>query len=165
MEQGLENNTKVARHTQISLRDKKFNPELVPKERCFTPNSNDQGLLSVDSLLIFSPEESLATRGAQYKHGTNDFKSIDDWEIYGLPVSEINLIDKTISVFADPILVVPPVKGKPDNRAHCLIGLTKINEQDLPEIVLKLRDIARKNPVSIERGLANDLVEKYRTQW
>jgi hypothetical protein len=165
MELGPNLESIVGRHTQISLRDKKFNPELVPKERCFTPNINDNGQLSVDSLLIFTPEQSLATRGAHYVYGKDEFKSIDDWEIYGLPIGEVDLIDKTINVIDSPIKVFPPIKGKPDNPAHCHIELKEINEQDLPEVIVKLRNIARKNPISVDRNLANRLVLEYRDQW
>lgn len=165
MQKSLGEKTIVARHTQISLRDKSLYPELAPKERCFEPHKNDLGLLSVDNLDILRPEESLATRGAQYKSGNEEFKSINDWELYGLPVGEVCLVDKTISVISSPLVVIPPEKGKPSNPAHCHIDLSNITKQDMPELLVNLRNIAKRNYIELDREKANLLVVIYRKQW
>lgn len=155
----------VFRHTQISERDKKFSPEIVPLERCFQPHKNDNGCLSVDCNRFISAEESLAIKGAQYRTGKTEFKIIDNWDIYSLHVGSITLMDNKIIAIHSPLIVEPPEKGKPSNHAHSHIDLTQFTPLDLPEILVKLRNHAKERKVNIDLEKTLSLVEEYRKQW
>ncbi|MFA7381331.1 MAG: hypothetical protein WC150_12805 [Bacteroidia bacterium] len=149
------------RHVLASERDK-LNKS-IPAERCFQPKKNDQGLLSVDSETLISPEESLAIKGSQYKTGTQNFKSPEFWEIYSLSVRSLVLIDKTITVFHDPIIITPPEIGNPSNPAHCLIDLSQVmNRIDAPEIITQIRKHAINRKVHIDMEKVFQLLEKMR---
>lgn len=158
-------NDNVFRHTQISERDKKLLPDLVPLERCFEPNKNDKGMLSVDCDRFVSAEESLAIKGAQYKTNKTEFKEVDKWDIYSLHISTVTLMDNRIVAFHSPVLINPPEKGKPSNKAHSHIDMTQFTRQDLPEILVKLRNHAKDRKVDVDLEKTLSLVEKYRKQW
>lgn len=158
----LESSENTYRLVLISVRDKKN--KNIPAERSFFPTERDEGKLSVDIESLTTPEKTLSRWGAMY-NAKQEFKDYNKWELYKLNVGDIKLIDKVINVIKDPIKYDEPEKGRPDNPAHGLIDLSNIKDVDLPEVVLKLRNLAKDNKVDVKMDEVDTLVQEYRRQW
>lgn len=155
----LEDKDNVYRFVQIEARDRRH--KAYPAEREFEPKPADKRKLSVDAASITTPEDSLARLGGTYRKGCQVFKDYTKWELYSLNVGIIKLMDKSIDVIDDPIIVNPPEKGRPSNPAHSLIDLSSISEFDLPEIILKLRNHAKDYQVAINMTRVDEMVKEY----
>lgn len=159
----LPNCDRVLRIVEITQRDK--TNKRIPSLRCFTLSSNDKGSLSVDWERRTTPEEAVARFGASFRYGTEEYKSYDNREIYAMEISFLNTLEPVDKVIYDPIYFSKPETGRVNNPAHSLIefsdAFVRDNQND-PEIILKMRNHAVENKVHIDSKKVHELVDKLR---
>lgn len=154
---------RVLRIVENTQRDRKN--KNIPSLRCFSLSPNDKGSLSVDWERRTTPEEAVARFGASFKQGKEEYKTYNNREVYAMKVSFLNALEPVENVVYDPIYYGKPEKGRVNNPAHSLVKFTeafaKDNQND-PEIILKMRNHAVENKVLIDLDKVHELVEKLR---
>ncbi|MDK2842974.1 MAG: hypothetical protein PWQ17_2480 [Anaerophaga sp.] len=154
---------RVLRIVGNTQRDKKN--KNIPSVRCFSLSPNDEGSLSVDWERKTTPEEAIARFGASFKLCKEEYKSYDNREVYAMKISFLNALEPVESVVYDPIYYEKPEKGRVNNPAHSLIKFTEAfanDNQNDPEIILKMRNHAVENKVQINLDTVHELVKEYR---
>lgn len=84
----------------------------------------------------------------------------------GEPLPECDRVLRIVeNVVYDPIYYGKPEKGRVNNPAHSLVKFTEAfakDNQNNPEIILKMRNHAVENKVQIDSDKVQELVEKFR---
>lgn len=139
--------------------------KMIPAARCFDLSPQDNNKLSVDWNAKTSPEECIARVGGSFRFEREEYKPYHNREIYAMEIAFLNRLDDVLQLEYDPIIHNPPQKGNPNNPAHSLVvfHLSFLNDKaKRPETILKIRNHAKHNRISLNNEKLDDLVKSYR---